>query len=231
MATLAGPDGGGGEPRLVEALAAIFSCSQETALIICDRAADRRYPARAVILRQGDRVAETYLMVAGRAQSLVVAKEGQQVQVSEFLAGDIFGVVGHTDTAAQEADIVVVEAVRAALFRALDFLGLIERHGCVGLAVSRMLTRQLQAARLRMVEDMTMTASGRVCAELLRLARAGDGRRISPPPVITALAARVHTTRETASRTIGDLVRRGIIRREKDALVIVSIRGLEDGSV
>jgi CRP/FNR family cyclic AMP-dependent transcriptional regulator len=222
---------GGGEPRLAEALAGIFRCSPETALVICGRAVDRRYPVRAVILRQGDRVAETYLMVAGRAQSLVIAREGQQVQVSEFFAGDIFGAVGHADTDAQQADVVSVETVRAAQFRAVDFLGLIERHGCVGLAVSRMLTRQLQVTRLRMVEDITLTAGGRVCAELLRLARAGDGRRISPPPVITALAARVHTTRETASRTISDLVRRLIIRREKDALVVVSIRGLDELSI
>ena len=69
---------------------------------------------------------------------------------------------------------------------------------------------------------------GRVHAELLRLARLADGRVIRPAPVLAKLAVRVQSTRETVSRTINALERRGIIRRERDALVIVAPHRLEE---
>lgn len=217
---------GGDEPGLVEALRGVFDCSEEIAGQIAAKATDRRYPARSIVLHQGDRVTETYLMLAGRAHALVVGREGQQALLGEFTAGDLFGAIAQPEPAG-EADVIAVEAIRTALFLVMDFLTLLERHGCVALLVSRMLTNQLQATRRRMAEDITLTATGRVCAELLRLARAGDGRRISPIPVVTALALRVHTTRETASRKINDLCDRQILRRDDDALVILSIQRLE----
>jgi CRP-like cAMP-binding protein len=149
--------------------------------------------------------------------------------LNEFAAGDIFGAIGQPDTAAQEADVLAVQAMRTALFAALDFLGLLERYGCIGLAVSRMLVRQLQAINTRMVEEVILSAQGRVCAELLRMAEGSqDNRRISPPPVMAHLALRVHSARETVSRIVSGLERRGLVRREPDALVLVSLRQLRD---
>lgn len=228
MAPSGGRGGGGGEPGLIEALAEIFACSLEVAAIIAARAVDRRYPARTVILRQGDAVRETYLVVFGRAHALVVGRDGNQMLLHEFSAGDIFGAVGQAAVARQEADIVAAERLRAALFAAMDFLGLLERYSFVGLAVSRMLVRQLQSMNTRMVEEVIMSARGRVCAELLRMAEAGDGRRISPAPVNAHLALRVHSARETVSRIISKLEDSGVIRREPDALVLVSLRRLRD---
>lgn len=216
------------EPGLVQALAAIFACSEDTAGVIAVRAVDRRYPPRTVILRQGDRVGETYLVVKGRAQATVVGRDGQQMLLNEFTAGDIFGAVGQAVTERHEADVVADLPMRAALFAALDFLGLLERHSCVGLAVSRMLVRQLRIINTRMVEEVILSAKGRVCAELLRMADAGDGRRISPAPVNTHLGLRVHAARETVSRIVTRLKERGIVRVDGDDLVIVSRRLLED---
>ena len=220
---------GGSEPGLVQALAAIFGCSEDVAAVIGARATDRRFPVRAVVLRQGDRVGETYLVVAGRAHALVVGTDGQQMLLNEFGAGDIFGAVGQPALERHAADVTAVAPLRTALFAAMDFLALLERHACVGLAVSRMLVRQLQVLNTRMVEEVILSAQGRVCAELLRLAEASeDGRTIRPPPVNTHLALRVHTARETVSRIIGALERRGIVRRTPGALAIVSLRQLQD---
>ena len=138
------------------------------------------------------------------------------------------GAVAHAAPVPEKADVVAVEDVRVAAFLALDFLTLIETHGCVGLAVSRMLLRQLQASADRIVERTTLSVAGRVYAELLRLARLGDGRTIRPPPVLSALAVRVQSTRETVSRTINALERRGLIRRDADTLTIVAPHRLDE---
>jgi CRP-like cAMP-binding protein len=214
--------------NLSQFLQKVFACSADIADGIARRAIERLYPLKAVILKQGDEASATFLLVAGRAQALTYGLEGQMVLLHELLPGDFFGAIAQTEPAPEDADVVAIEDVRAAVFRMLDFLALIEAYGCVGLAVSRMLLKQLRATAARMVERTTLSAVGRVHAELLRLARLGDGRTLRPMPVLSALAVRVHSTRETVSRTINALERRGLIRREADALVIVAPHRLEE---
>lgn len=210
-------------------LQGVFACSTQIAEAIGGRAADRRYPARTVIVQQGDGGTETFLVIDGRARALLYGAEGQLVLLHEFAAGDLFGAIAQADAAPHEADVVAVDDVRAALFLALDFLALIEMHGCVGLAVSRMLLKRLRETTGRMVERTTLSATGRIHAELLRLARdSTDGRSIRPAPVLAALAVRVLSTRETVSRAINALERRGIIRRDPDRLTIVAPHRLEE---
>src|ERR1700761_7093663 len=83
-------------------------------------------------------------------------------------------------------------------------------------------------SRSRRSKPTGSQARGRVHAELLRLARLGDGKTIAPAPVLSVLAVRVHSTRETVSRTIGALERRGLVKRDGKALVITAPHRLEE---
>ena len=150
----AGVPAGEAEP-LTGFLQRIFACTPEVAEHVGRRAAERAWPARAVILRQGDGAEHAYLMVAGRAQALLYGLEGQLVLLHEFTPGDLFGAVTELDARPQDADIVAAEPTRAALFSALEFLGLVEAHACIGLAVSRMLLKQLRASTTRRSEEHT----------------------------------------------------------------------------
>ncbi len=85
-----------------------------------------------------------------------------------------------------------------------------------------MLLKQLRASSVRIVENTTLSAAGtHPCRAAAASARLGDGKTIWPPPVLSALATRVHSTRETVSRTINALERRGIIRRDKGSLLVI----------
>ncbi len=205
----------------------VFACAPDVAAAIAGRAHERRYPARAIMVSQGQSGAETFLLILGRARAMLYGAEGQLVLLHEYGPGDLFGALVEA-APSQDAEVVAVDDVHAALFRMADFLALIELHACVGLALSRMLLRRLRETTGRMVERTTLSAAGRIHAELLRLARQGDGRTVRPAPVLAALAVRVLSTRETVSRTINALERRGLIRREPDALVIVSPSRLEE---
>ena len=216
------------DPGVHAFLQRVFACTAEAAAHVHRRASEKPFASGAQILSQGGDNAATYLLSAGRAHALTYGLEGQRVLLQEFVAGDFFGALAALEKAPADADVVAVEPSRALVFLALDFLTLIETHACVGLAVSRVLLRQLRATASRMVERSTLSAAGRVHAELLRLARLGDGRTIAPPPVLSTLAVRVHTTRETVSRTIGALERRGLIKRDGKALVITAPHRLEE---
>lgn len=206
----------------------VFACPDDVALAIATAAADRAFDAGAVILRQGDTPNETYLMLLGRARALAFGRDGRVVVLQNFSPGDMFGSTAHQAGDASLADIVALEQVRTATLLAADFLRMMDRHSCIGLALSRMLLRQLRAATERMVERTTLSAVGRVHAELLRLAELGDGYVISPAPVLSLLALDVQTTRETVSRAVNALERRGIVRRTSEALTIIAPHRLED---
>jgi CRP/FNR family cyclic AMP-dependent transcriptional regulator len=203
-----------------------LGCPAETAEQMLRQGRIRNYPLRAHILRQGDSAGFAVLIMVGRAQALLYGRDGQTILLHEYGPGELFGALA-PDVGLEEADVVAIEAVRALLLEAAALVALAERHGCIGLALSRLLLRRLRATSERMYERSALSAPGRVCAELLRLARQGEGMTIRPLPVIAELALRVGTTRETASRTVSALERRGILRREGEALVVAAPHRLE----
>jgi CRP/FNR family cyclic AMP-dependent transcriptional regulator len=205
-----------------------FACSDEIATTIFTRGVVRTFAPHATIVRQGEEATAAYLLTLGRAHARLFSVEGQMVLLCEYRPGDLFGALGELDPAPQEAEIVAVEAARSFILRSRDLVALAEAYGSIGLALSRLLLRQLRRATKRIYERAAVSAAGRVYAELLRLARASADHAIRPPPVLSELAVRVSTTRETASRAVSVLERRGIVRREAGSLIVVAPQRLEE---
>ncbi|HEX8126523.1 MAG TPA: Crp/Fnr family transcriptional regulator [Allosphingosinicella sp.] len=205
-----------------------FGCSDEIAGHIFVRGAVRAYPPSATIVREGEKAAAAYLLTQGRAHALLYSVEGQVVLLCEYRPGDLFGALGEIDPAPEAAEIVAVEAARSFILKSRDLVALAESYGAIGLALARLLLRQLRRATSRMYERAAVSAVGRVYAEILRMARASPGLRICPAPVLSELAVRVSTTRETASRAVSALERRGLIRRDSGSLTVVAPQRLEE---
>jgi CRP/FNR family transcriptional regulator, cyclic AMP receptor protein len=205
-----------------------FACTDEIAGTIFVRGAVRAFAPHATIVRQGEKAAVAFLLTQGRAHALLYSIEGQMVLLCEYRPGDLFGALGELDPAPEEAEIVAVEAVRSFILKSRDLVALAEAYGSIGLALSRLLLRQLRRATSRIYERAAISAAGRVYAELLRLARASPGLAIRPAPVLSELAIRVATTRETASRAVSALERRGIVRRDAGSLTVVAPQRLEE---
>lgn len=208
-------------------VAGVFACSTEIAAILLGRGRVRDYAAHACIVRQGDRHAACWLLILGRAHALLYSAEGQIVLLQDYGPGDVFGALGGTGTSVQEADVVAVDVVSALQVEGAELASLAERHGCIGLALSRMLLARLRRTTARMYERASLSAVGRVYSELLRQARESRDLTLRPTPILAELALRVATTRETASRAVNALERRGIIRRDAGGLTVVAPHRLE----
>ena len=205
-----------------------FACSDEIAGYVFVRGTVRAFAPHATIVRQGETAAAAYLLTQGRAHALLYSLEGQMVLLCEYRPGDLFGALGELDPAPEEAEVVAVEPARSFILKSRDLVALAEAYGSIGLALSRLLLRQLRRATSRIYERAAVSAAGRVHAELLRLARASPSLAIRPAPVLSELAVRVSTTRETASRAVSALERRGIVRREAGSLTVVAPQRLEE---
>lgn len=216
------------DPGISHCLSDVFGCSAELAEQIRDRGRIRDYEVRRTIVNRGDRISTLYVVLAGRAHALVYSVEGQAVLLHEYRRGDLFGPVTSPYAATHDADVVAIEDVTAFLLDGMVLALLAERHACIGLALLKFMVDRLQQTSARMYEHAALSSVGRVHAELLRQARQSADLAIRPGPVLADLALRVSTTRETASRAVNALERRGIIRREPDALVVVAPHRLEE---
>ena len=205
-----------------------FACGEEIAGHIFGRGAVRDFAAHATIVREGEKAPAAYLLTLGRAHALLYSVEGQMILLCEYRPGDLFGGLGEIDPAPEEAEIVAVEASRSFVLRSRELVSLAESYGSIGLALSRLLVRQLRRATSRIYQRAAVSAAGRVHGELLRLARASPDFAIRPAPVLSELAVRVSTTRETASRAVSALERRGIVRRDSGSLTVVAPQRLEE---
>ena len=209
-------------------LSRVFGCPSDLAVQISTRGRRRDFRPRVVLVRTGDPVTILFVILAGLAQAIAYSSEGQAVLVHEFRAGDFFGAIGSPVAARHEADVVAASEVSAFLLDGNELALLAEQHGCIGLALLRVLVDRLQRTEARMYEHAALSSVGRVHAEILRQARQNADLTIRPAPVLADLALRVSTTRETASRAVNALERRGIIRRTADAFVVVAPHRLEE---
>jgi CRP-like cAMP-binding protein len=209
-------------------VAKAFLCADEIAVAIARAGRMNTFQTRALIVRQGDIIGLAHLMVAGRAKALLYTPDGQVILLHDYSEGDLFGTLEESDPTAQEADVVASEDVTTLAIEAGQLAMLAEQFGCIGLALSRMLLRRLRNATRRIYEHAALSAVGRVHAELLRLARMSSDMTIRPAPVLSELALQVATTRETVSRAVNALDRRGVIRRDDGGLTIVAPERLEE---
>ncbi|MCJ2177185.1 Crp/Fnr family transcriptional regulator [Novosphingobium album (ex Hu et al. 2023)] len=202
----------------------VFSCSDDAAAALGAAVRELSVPAKGVVARQGDLAHHCWLVVDGVAQAQINGPDGQLILLASYGPGELFG--SYPGPAALRTDFVAMGALTLFSIKTTVLADLARSNADVGHGLSVLLARQLDTLLDRMAARTTLSATGRVYAELLRLA--GDSNRIEPPPVLSALALTVHTTRETASRAIANLVRRGIVRRTDAVLEITAPRLLAE---
>ena len=205
-----------------------FACNDATAAVLAARARLREWSAHSVIV-SGERAHDhVHVIVDGHARMMALAVDGRLVAIEDYLRGDLLGEAALFEKDAPSHDIAAVSASTSAAFGHAVFLDLMTNYSCVALAVSRRLVARLSRITQRMVEGATLSANGRIHAELLRQAQASEDLTIRPPPVLSQFALQVQSTRETVSRAINALEKRGIITRDDQGLRVVAPHRIEE---
>lgn len=165
-----------------------------------------------------------YLLLNGEMRVGVLARSGQDVWVSYLEPGAMFGEMAALTGDPRTTEITANQDSVVARITGEDFLALIETHGQIGLALSRMLAARMHATTRRMFELSALSTTGRIYAELLRMSHSSDGGRtriISPTPSFKEIGDRVAAARETVSRTVSRLAERGLIQRGDDHIELI----------
>lgn len=209
---------------LCATLGVILSCEDDVAAALFAQGRVRSVERRGFVVRQGEPLGMMWLVLDGRIKIESSSSSGRSSQLAQCGAGDWIG--QYARSAAYPADIVAVERSTLLAFASGTLPRLAASHPTLGATLAGSFARQLEKITARLDARSTLTAKGRIYAELLH--RAGDTLAIAPPPVIAELAHIAQTTRETASRAIAELERRGIVARNTEMLRINSPRLLAE---
>jgi len=173
---------------------------------------------------QGEKSKTIGFIISGTAKASIYSKQGQETWVGAFKEGDFFGYAELLTDTPIDFEIMTETDLQVLLIPAQKFTDILSSHDALATSMANDLAMRLKHMTNRLIEAVTLSSPGRVCAELLRLSKpvGVDPSKliVRPNPVFIDLALRVNSTRETVSRTVNELQRSGILSRESGALLI-----------
>lgn len=184
----------------------------------------RHFPARGSVIAQDDADDSVFILLSGQARVVLLSQDGQEIWLDSLAPGAVIGELAALTGQHRTSGIVAETRLTVAAFPSAVFFELMRAHGELGLALARLLAHRVHHTTQRMFELSALSAPGRVYAELLRLCAENgnpDDHHIRPVPSLTGIARRVNSTRETVSRTVSDLERRGLLKRLEDGFELV----------
>lgn len=183
------------------------------------------------IIYQGQDDAGLYYIEAGIAHAVYLSQEGAEVWLGQIGRGEFLGDAAWLSGQSTGYEVLAASNMSVLQISAPEIERLIDAHPNLYRKLAAGVAQKYIAQTERQVEAVALTAPGRICAELLRLAQPMGTNEtalvIRPVPVFAKLAARLATTRETVSRTVSTLVKRNIIERSPGAIIIQNESALE----
>ncbi|MGD9507847.1 MAG: Crp/Fnr family transcriptional regulator [Geminicoccaceae bacterium] len=196
---------------------------------LATRCAWRRYQPGELVLSREAEDRDVLFLVVGRLRVVNYASSGREVAYAVIEPGAHVGELAALDGSPRTASVEALEPCQVAALPSAPFQELLLSHPQLALSLLQSMAKIIRQTDERIAELSVLTAVQRIYRELGRMTRScPDGRStISPLPTQEEIAARVGTTRETVARTLGQLSRSGIVRRQGRELLIVKPELLE----
>ena len=190
----------------------------------------RTHPSNQVILLENDWGGSVYFIVDGWVKIRTYNLEGKEVTLNIIGGGELFGEMAALDEVPRSTDVITLTATTIGSMPSQDFVKLLQAEPLVGVRLSQLMARRLRQVnrRLRLRES---DSQSRVADTLLFLAD-GQGKQKQSGTEIPNLPHRELSSlsglaRETVTRVLTRLEKKGLIIREQDVICIPDIPALE----
>ncbi len=186
----------------------------------------REYDDEAVIASQEEPGDALFVLVKGRVKVVLYGDSGREIILNVFKSpGDFFGEMSLLDDEPRSATLVASEPSRLLVLSRADFRAHIQRHPKTALRVLTELSHRLRRADEVIGNLALLDVYGRLAGKLKELAEAEgevteDGFLVRSRPTQAEIAATIGTSRETVSRALSELARRGHIVLSGKRLVV-----------
>ncbi len=180
---------------------------------------------KGVLVSLGELVDSIYLIAAGRVRVQRSANNGREMTVGEYGLGEFFGESVLQAAGPSKETVLATEDVTVLRIRRDELLSHLQMFPSTGVSLTAELVRRLDrqndtAADLALyeVEERLLRLIGRLAARDGE--RVSDGVVIRRMPTQQVLANQVGSCRETVSRTITALEKRGLIHTNGRMLIL-----------
>ena len=187
----------------------------------------KKYPKNSVIVFEKDPGDSLYIVDSGQVKVVLTGEDGREVILSVLGEADFFGEMALIDDMPRSANVIAMEDSRLIVLYRDDFHRVLEEQPRIGLGLLRAMSRRLRSADDKIGGLVLLDVPGRIARLLIELADEGDGTRISRRITHHTIGQMVGSSRETVSRTIGDLSKRGILNVTRKHIEITDRAALE----
>jgi CRP/FNR family transcriptional regulator len=192
-------------------------------------AVKRHFEARQVIYLEGETAESIFILETGWVKATRMTRDGREQAMAFMRPGEIFGDIAAFIEQPYPTTVTALEPVEVWVLQAKEFVGLIERHPALAMAVIRWLGSQV-VYFIGLVEDLSLrSVEARLAHTLLRNAETQEGRLVVPRREWTTfdeMSVRLGTVRDVLSRALKTLEAEGLLRVEKQAIVLLDPDGL-----
>jgi len=184
-------------------------------------ATPRSYPARTVIVSEGDLSDALYVILEGRCRAYVSDENGREAILSDMGPGEYFGEVA-MDEGPRSASVVTLEPAKLLVVPAERFRAFLAENPDFAFHFIAKLLHRIRELTHNVGGLALLDAYGRVSRLLMESAREEGGRQVVAERMTQAeIASRVGCSREMVSRIFKDLVRGGYVSVEKERIVVL----------
>jgi CRP-like cAMP-binding protein len=192
----------------------------------------RRYRRGEVIFHQGDPGDALHIIISGRVKISSPSESGVEAILTTLRPGEFFGSLALLDGAPRSASATAIEATETLILPRDRFRQLVNDWPEIRDHVFAELARELRRLTYHVEELHFLDIAGRLAARIARMAEeqgsagAAGEIRLEGPITQGELAAMVGSTRQSVNKLLGFFVDDGLIRIERDAIVIQDLAGL-----
>lgn len=190
------------------------------------------YPEGALIFVEGQMPRGVYVLCQGRAKLMATNRDGKTFIMKIAQPGDILGLHAVVTGSAYELTVETLQPSQLAFISRADFLRFIKEHGDACLHVAQQLSNDCQSA-YEVIRSIGLSHSVSEKLARLLLQWAVDGResngeiRMKLALTHEEVAQLIGTSRETVTRTLGELKKRKVLELNGSTLVIRNKQALE----
>ena len=189
------------------------------------------HPANQVILLENDWGGSVYFILEGWVKIRTYNLDGKEVTLNIIGKGEIFGEMAAIDKMPRSTDAITLTKTIIGRVPAQDFVELINNEPMAGLRLVQLMAKRLRQVNRRL-QLREANSISRVADAILFLVE-GQGTEGEQGTEIPNLPHRELSSlsglaRETVTRVLTKLEKKGLIQREADSLLIPDLPALEN---
>ncbi|MEG3435512.1 Crp/Fnr family transcriptional regulator [Pannus brasiliensis CCIBt3594] len=216
--------------RLIDTASLFAGLSEEILTKATCHAVTRTHPANRIILLENDWGGSVYFIIEGWVKIRTHNVDGKEVTLNIVGKGEVVGEMAALEEAPRSTDAITLTETTISSVPANDFVSLLNSEPLAGIRLSQLMAKRLRQLnrRLRLREADSLS---RVADTLLFLAE-GQGKRAAGGITIPNLPHRELSSisglaRETVTRSLTKLEKKGLIVRQQETLCIPDMVALE----